>query len=127
MTKSAAILIVCLMLLCAWVMPVGATATPTPITPSPTITLRPIMATPTSPDLYFRNTPTPWNPATPATVYFTYDFEGKPELMADTAINAYRFLNQFGLIDVAGIFSLTLGWALILFYLIRYIMRHYNN
>jgi len=67
--------------------------------PTPTPTLRPIPPTPTSAFLYFRNTPTPWAIGT-VPPEFNLNVALDSAEVADTAINAYRWINSDHLLDM---------------------------
>lgn len=105
------VVLLCVMLLSsASAMPVGA-ATPTPYVP-------PAYATPTSPYIYVRITPTPFpeNVITLPTLAVNSNAGG----MADTAINTYRFFNRSHLVDTV-VFMLLVSMMGVM--LVRWIKR----
>lgn len=77
----------------------GGANTTAAATPSPTPTLPPITPSATPGFINFRPTPSPF-PIAVITV-MPIDLTGKPEVIADTAINIYRWANRDGVVDAA--------------------------
>ncbi len=75
----------------------GGASTTAAATPSPTPTLPPITPSATPGFINFKPTPSPF-PITVMTV-MPIDLNGKPEEIADTAINIYRWANRDGVVD----------------------------
>lgn len=86
-------------------------------TPTPSATLKPIGATPTSIYIYLHATPTN---LTVVPMNVTMDFQADPILTADLAINIYRYWNKDHLIDIIASAGLAL---FVVGLLIRFIGR----